>query len=227
MRNGKEGSAMPQSKNKKMNEFTERAVYGTLLAIVAFIALYMGGPVFTAFASLITLIMIYEFRGMIMKRKVNRPMWYFIMLIYLLVPVMCFVILRNYNAEAAIWLVVTVVASDIGGYAVGKAWGKYKLAPKISPKKTWEGLAGCCLFAGLASFAYSQMAEFFIIGVFLGLVSQAGDLTESLIKRYFGVKDTASIIPGHGGFMDRLDGYLYAAPLALVWQMGGTLGFIG
>ena len=226
---GNEGLEMPKNKQntKKPNEFKERAIYGSLLAVIALAALYAGGAIFMAFAALITIIMLFEFRSIISKRKTaNKPLWYAIMFFYVIIPVLCFVVLRFANPSAAIWLVITIAASDIGGYAIGKAVGKHKLSPKISPNKTWEGLAGCVLFAAIASMAYSQMTEFLIIGALLALVSQAGDLTESMIKRYFGVKDSASIIPGHGGFMDRLDGYLYAAPLALLWQNSGTLGFL-
>lgn len=218
---------MPKSNVKKPNEFKERAIYGTLLAVISLVAIYLGGTIFNAYCAFLTVVMMYEFRSMIWKRKgVNRKMWYLIMCFYLIIPVMALVVLREFSYDITIWLVMTIAASDIGGYAVGKAWGKHKLAPKISPKKTWEGLIGCCLFAAIASYAYTQMPEFLIFGALLGLISQAGDLTESLIKRYFGVKDSASIIPGHGGFMDRLDGYVYAAPLVLIWHMNGFLGFI-
>ncbi len=218
---------MQKNNAKKQNEFIERAVYGTLIAVVSLVAIYFGGFVFNAFAAFITVVMMYEFRRMIWNRKgVNRKMWYIIMCFYLIIPVMALVFLRAFNYDATIWLVMTIAASDIGGYAVGKAWGKHKLSPRISPNKTWEGLAGCCFFAALASYFYTQMPAYLVFGALLGLISQAGDLTESLIKRYFGVKDTSSIIPGHGGFMDRLDGYIYAAPLVLIWQVNGVLGFL-
>ena len=218
---------MPKSKAKKLNEFRERVIYGSLLAAISMVAIYFGGIVFNAFAALIAVIMMFEFRSIIWNRKTaNRKLWYCIMVIYIVIPVMALVFLRAYNYDATLWLVVTIAGSDIGGYSVGKAWGKHKMAPKISPKKTWEGLAGCCFFAALTSYFYTQMSEYFFIGIILALVSQAGDLTESLIKRYFGVKDSASIIPGHGGFMDRLDGYIYAAPLVLLWQLKGVLAYI-
>ncbi len=218
---------MQKNKAKKQNEFTERVVFGSLIAAIAFVAIYLGGFVFRAFAAFVTVVMMYEFRRMIWNRKsANRKMWYIIMCLYLIIPVMSLVLLRTYNYDVTLWLVITIAASDIGGYAVGKAIGKHKLSPRISPNKTWEGLTGCCLFAAIASYFYTQMPEYMLFGAFLALISQAGDLTESLIKRYFGVKDTASIIPGHGGFMDRLDGYVYAAPLVLLWEVNGVLGFI-
>jgi phosphatidate cytidylyltransferase len=179
------------------------------------------------FACFITTIMLFEFKGIIRNRKTaNKFFWYTTALFYLLVPVTCLVILRFYSLDTTIWLVLTIAASDIGGYAAGKAYGKHKLAPKISPGKTWEGLVGCCFFAAVVSAAYTQLPEYLVFGVLIALVSQAGDLTESLIKRYFNVKNSASLIPGHGGLMDRLDGYLYAAPLVLFWQVMGVMSFV-
>lgn len=218
---------MQKSEVKKPNEFTERAIYGTLLAAVSLVALYFGGTVFSVYAAIITVLMAFEFKRIVTARKVPwRLMWYVIMVVYLIIPVMSIVALRTINYDATIWLVMTIAASDIGGYAVGNLIGKHKLAPYISPGKTWEGLAGCCFFAAIASYSYTQMPEYLIFGFMIGLISQAGDLTESLIKRYFGVKNSASVIPGHGGFMDRMDGYLYAAPLVLFWQLTGAMDFV-
>ena len=217
---------VPQNMTVK-NDFSERFIYGTLIAVVSFAAIYLGGIVFVAFCAAITVVMACEFRAIISNRKVpNKAMWYALMPFYLLVPVFCLVVLRFLNYDAAIWLVVTIAASDIGGYAVGKSMGKHKLAPRISPHKTWEGMAGCLVFAAVVSLLYTRLPEFLFFGAFIGLISQWGDLTESAIKRYFGVKDSASIIPGHGGLMDRLDGYLYAAPLALLWQTSGVMDFL-
>lgn len=220
--------AKAKKKEKKPNEFQERVFYGTLLAVVSIAAIYMGGFTFSIFTAFVTTLMGFEFWKIIHTRK-NVPlrgMWYLIMFVYLIIPATCLVMLRAINYDVTLWLVMTIAASDIGGYAVGKAMGKHKLAPGISPNKTWEGLIGCCVFAAIASAAYTQMPEYIVFGIFIGLISQAGDLTESLIKRYFGVKNSASIIPGHGGFMDRLDGYIYAAPLVLFWTVTGAMNFV-
>lgn len=218
----KEGLVMQKSK-----ELKQRIFYGLVIAGIALIAIYRGGGLFNGFAAAIAVVMFYEFHRMVKNRNdVNRPLWFTIKLFYIVIPVLSFVLLRAYNYDAAMWLVLTIAAADIGGFAIGKLLGKHKLAPKISPNKTWEGLAGCCIFAGIVSYCYTLLPSFIIIGAFIGLISQAGDLTESLIKRYFGVKDSSGLIPGHGGIMDRLDGYLYAAPLALLWQLNGVLGFV-
>ncbi len=117
-------------------------------------------------------------------------------------------------------LALCVAASDTGGYAVGATLGKHPMAPNISPKKTWEGMAGSTVVAAVVG---SVVAVYVLgmpwwFGLVLGLscvvFGTAGDLIESLIKRDVGIKDMSSILPGHGGVMDRMDSVLVAAPAA-------------
>jgi phosphatidate cytidylyltransferase len=114
-------------------------------------------------------------------------------------------------------LMIGVVASDVGGYAVGVLFGKHPMVPSISPKKSWEGLAGSMLFGITAvTLTATLLAQKPIwIGLLLGLTIVAtatfGDLVESQIKRDLGIKDMGRILPGHGGLMDRLDGALPSA----------------
>jgi len=112
-----------------------------------------------------------------------------------------------------------VVMSDTGGYVAGVLFGKHPMAPKISPKKSWEGVGGSLLFATVAGVC---MAIFvlevpywvgLILSVGLVAVGSCGDLIESMIKRDLGIKDMSSFLPGHGGVMDRLDSLLVAAPV--------------
>lgn len=124
-------------------------------------------------------------------------------------------------------IVVTVVSVDVGAFAAGVTMGRHKMTPRISPNKTWEGFAGAGVLAILAGVLLSVLAlhQPWWVGVVLGLVilltATTGDLTESLIKRNLGVKDMSSWIPGHGGFLDRLDSLLpsmlggYGVALAL------------
>lgn len=110
--------------------------------------------------------------------------------------------------------VIIVVATDTGAYASGLLFGKHPMAPKISPKKTWEGFIGSVVSAVIAGvlLATLMLGQPWWVGVILGLVlcgtATVGDLTESLIKRDLGVKDMSSWLPGHGGFLDRLDSIL-------------------
>lgn len=124
-------------------------------------------------------------------------------------------------AERGEWwvfsLVVIVVSVDVGAYAAGVTLGKHKMTPRISPNKTWEGFAGGAVLATAVGIAVAIFAleQPWWVGVVLGVVvvltATGGDLTESLIKRNLGVKDMSSWIPGHGGFLDRLDSLLPSA----------------
>jgi phosphatidate cytidylyltransferase len=113
-----------------------------------------------------------------------------------------------------------VVMSDTGGYVAGVLFGKHPMVPKISPKKSWEGLAGSLVFgaaAGVCMALFVLHVPFWgglILGVSLVAAGTCGDLIESLIKRDLGIKDMSSFLPGHGGVMDRLDSLLVAAPVA-------------
>ncbi|WP_336651228.1 MULTISPECIES: phosphatidate cytidylyltransferase [unclassified Leucobacter] len=114
-------------------------------------------------------------------------------------------------------LVLVVVSVDVGAYAAGVTLGKHKMTPRISPNKTWEGFAGAAIVAAAAGVGVSVFAlqQPWWVGIILGVVvlltATMGDLTESLIKRNLGVKDMSSWIPGHGGFLDRLDSLLPSA----------------
>jgi len=127
------------------------------------------------------------------------------------------------------FLILLVWASDTAAYVAGRAMGGPKLWPAVSPGKTWSGamggLLGAMLVGALAAVLVAPMAAplwaALVAGV-LGVVSQAGDLLESGIKRRFGVKDSSQLIPGHGGLLDRLDGFLAASPLAAA--LGMVLG---
>jgi phosphatidate cytidylyltransferase len=118
-----------------------------------------------------------------------------------------------------IFLVMVVWGTDIGAYLAGRLLGGPKLAPRISPGKTWAGSIGGLLIAAsvgsvLAGLLEGTWVAAFAAGALLSFVAQAGDLLESAIKRKLGVKDSGRTIPGHGGLFDRLDGFLAAAPVA-------------
>jgi phosphatidate cytidylyltransferase len=119
-----------------------------------------------------------------------------------------------------------VITSDVGGYAAGSFFGKHKMAPSISPGKTWEGTAGSVLLSAVAGTAIIVLSfhgiwwQGAVFGTIVSAAAVVGDLTESLIKRDLGMKDMGTLLPGHGGVMDRFDSILLAAPVAyllLVW----------
>lgn len=121
---------------------------------------------------------------------------------------------------AILFLFALVWATDIAGYFAGRTFGGPKLAPKISPNKTWSGAVGGLIGAMIAGvavgkfFALDDVVSIGILALVLSAVAQVGDLFESAVKRRFGAKDAGTLIPGHGGFMDRLDGFIAAAAAA-------------
>lgn len=127
--------------------------------------------------------------------------------------------------------IVVVVTTDLAAYVTGLAFGRHKLAPRISPGKTWEGFAGSVLVAVIAGvlLGWLMLGEPWwvggIMGLLLALVGTVGDLTESLIKRDLGIKDISSMLPGHGGFLDRLDSILPSAAVAYaIFLVAGATG---
>jgi phosphatidate cytidylyltransferase len=121
--------------------------------------------------------------------------------------------------EAVVLLVLTIVVSDSAQYYTGRAFGRVPLAPTISPKKTREGAAGGILFGSIAMvlgarfvFPTASIVAVAIAAVTVVMLGIAGDLFESLLKRSAGVKDSSSLIPGHGGILDRIDSWLFAGP---------------
>jgi phosphatidate cytidylyltransferase len=119
-----------------------------------------------------------------------------------------------------ITFIVTVVCSDVGGFAVGVLFGKHPMAPSISPKKSWEGMAGsvaACMLAGVLLIALALGGPWWgglIFGAAIAVTATIGDLGESLIKRDLGIKDMGDLLPGHGGLMDRMDSLLPSAAVA-------------
>jgi phosphatidate cytidylyltransferase len=125
------------------------------------------------------------------------------------------------GAARVLTAVLVTAASDTGGYAVGVLFGKHPMAPKVSPKKSWEGFAGSvvsCLLVGVLCVTLLLGGEWWVgllVGAFGVVTATVGDLAESLVKRDLGVKDMSNLLPGHGGLLDRVDSLLLTAPV--VW----------
>ena len=128
------------------------------------------------------------------------------------------------NGFVALMFVLLVVwATDIGGYFAGRSIGGPKLWPRVSPKKTWAGALGgfgasLAVAGGFAAFGLGKAVPLLVLSAVLSVVSQLGDLFESAVKRRFGVKDSSHLIPGHGGLLDRLDGFV--AAILVAWIIG-------
>lgn len=147
--------------------------------------------------------------------------------IFIGVPFTSLILMRSdvdLDRNFIFWLIAVVWSSDTGAYIFGRLIGGPKLAPTISPKKTWAGFYGglvCCAAAGAATAIIVDAANIWVLSIFsavVGLMAQMGDLLESWLKRKFSVKDSGNIIPGHGGLFDRVDGLMTASLLcAVVW----------
>lgn len=156
-------------------------------------------------------------------------------LVYAAVPALAILWLRQLltgGFGVAIWVFAIVWATDIGGYAFGKTIGGPRLSPRISPNKTWAGLLGGMVFAAATSVLLGRLFGFVmpwpqlaLVAAGLAIWAQIGDLAESALKRHFGVKDSGAIIPGHGGILDRLDGFVFVAPVVacVLWRMGSAI----
>jgi phosphatidate cytidylyltransferase len=129
-------------------------------------------------------------------------------------------LLPDDGATRVIAFIVTVVCSDVGGFAAGVLFGKHPMAPSISPKKSWEGMAGsvaACMVAGTLLIGLALDGPWWgglIFGAAIAVSATIGDLGESLIKRDLGIKDMGDLLPGHGGLMDRMDSLLPSAAVA-------------
>jgi phosphatidate cytidylyltransferase len=192
-----------------------RIVSAAALAPVAMFAAYLGGWPFAAFWGAAAIAVLWEW-----TKLVTGPGWVISGIFYAGVMLAAPVVLRH-DAElgflAMVLLFSIVWTTDILGYFAGRAIGGPKLMPAISPKKTWSGAlagaAGAMIVAVLVAslFGSFNKAAIASIALLLSVVSQLGDLLESWVKRRFDAKDASHLIPGHGGVMDRLDGFWAAA----------------
>lgn len=130
------------------------------------------------------------------------------------------IVRHDYGVLLVVTFILMVVGNDTGGYIAGVLFGKHKLAPTISPGKTWEGIVGSLVLSLVVAFLMlvavigAHWTSALALGVLTVLAATTGDLAESLIKRDLGLKDFGSVLPGHGGVLDRLDSILVTAPMA-------------
>jgi phosphatidate cytidylyltransferase len=196
-----------------------RALSGLAMAVVVGVGLWQGGWVFTLLVVLAGLLMIREWDGLTAQ---DSKVWHIAGLAYVALPCASLIWLRNCASGVylILFVVLVVCATDIGAYFAGRRIGGPKLAPVISPNKTWAGLAGGVVAAAIiggVSANFTPYPPSFIacmdLAAGLALVAQAGDLFESWLKRRVGAKDSGALIPGHGGLLDRMDGYVFTVPV--------------
>ncbi|MCW2366189.1 phosphatidate cytidylyltransferase [Sphingobium sp. B7D2B] len=202
-----------------------------VLLVGAGLALWADGAVLILLVALVSALVFWEWRGLVRRfpdGTLARMLWLLFGLIYIGGAALALLSL----GAATRWLLIgIVIATDVGAYFAGRTIGGPKIAPAISPSKTWAGLGGgmtasALLVAVVAS--VSLQPGFVLVSALLGaaiaVVAQVGDFFESWMKRRAGVKDSGNLIPGHGGMFDRVDGLLLAAILAALASAGGMLG---
>lgn len=158
-----------------------------------------------------------------------KVIWAVFGFLYAFVPSYSVLLIQeNFGSLVLLWMMLLIWGMDTGAYFVGKNIGGPKMSPKISPNKTWSGLIGGTITAMVLAYVFNIFVDLQNLAIFenalillilsgsLAILSQIGDLTESAVKRKYSVKDSGSIIPGHGGVMDRVDGILFVAPAILL-----------
>lgn len=204
-----------------MDNFKQRVISAIILAIVAIYSILSTSSLFLFIVVLVTILMTMEWVDLVRKSD-DQKKWRLIGLFYILIPVYSVLKIKIISPQALLWMFMIIWTTDIAAFFAGRMFGGAKLAPKISPNKTWVGLfAGVIvsMIIGLISsfmFVSGHVIFFIIISGLLAVIEQISDLIESKIKRIFEVKDSGGIIPGHGGVLDRLDGLTLVAPIVLM-----------
>lgn len=205
-----------------------RVVSSAVLAPLALIAAWLGGLPFAVFWTIAASIVLWEWARLVKGAQVEGTAagwWLVAGIAYAGVLVFAPIVLRQdavLGFAAIVFLFAVVWATDIAAYFAGRALGGPKLWSAVSPKKTWSGAIGGLLGGAAAGLLVVKIAglaiapRLVLVALALSVVSQGGDLLESAIKRRFDAKDASQLIPGHGGLMDRLDGFLTAAAAAVM-----------
>ncbi len=210
------------------SNLTLRIISSAILAPLVILITWIGGWPFVLLCIAAACIVLWEWSRLVNGARPQLPEfagWMIAGLAYALVVLLAPIALRRdpeFGFVAILFLCAVVWSTDIAAYFAGRALGGPKLWPAVSPKKTWSGAIGGTLggiATGLAVVTAAGVAigsGLVIVAFGLSVVSQGGDLLESAIKRRFGAKDSSQLIPGHGGLMDRLDGFLTAAAAAVM-----------
>jgi phosphatidate cytidylyltransferase len=206
-----------------VNELLVRSLTGAILIAAALVAAVQGGTLFAVIVAAIATAMFYEWTRL---TKGWGAAWYISGFFYALLPALGLLWVRERaGLELLIWVFLVTWSTDIGAYFVGRAIGRKKLAPSISPGKTVEGLYGgiaaAALIGGAWVLAMALPRPLLILAPVFAAAAQAGDLFESWMKRRAGVKDSGTWLPGHGGILDRLDGLVPVAVLTALAQLSG------
>lgn len=211
----------------KKSDLGVRTASAVVMLVVAGSALWLGGVVWGAFVAAISLGVLWEWSRLVFafeQGPSRRGLWLAGGLAYVLTAASLLLVMRQETngLQRVLLVLLAVIATDVGAYFAGRSIGGPKIAPRISPSKTWAGLIGGAILAGgvlagtflvqLNDDSYRVLALFvFALGAIMAVIAQVGDFFESWMKRRAGVKDSSHLIPGHGGVFDRLDGLLAVA----------------
>ena len=208
-----------------MSELLIRTVTGVILIALALLAAVQGGNIFAYAVAAIATAMFYEWTRIV---RGWGAAWYVAGIPYAVLPAIALLWVRERDAhglELLLWVFIVTWSTDIGAYFVGRALGRKKLAPSISPGKTLAGLYGGAAVAAVLGAAWAAYAglkpALYLLAPLFALTAQAGDLFESWMKRRAGVKDSGNWLPGHGGVLDRVDGLIPVAVLTAAAQLSG------
>ncbi|MFO6448667.1 phosphatidate cytidylyltransferase [Erythrobacter sp. NE805] len=223
-----------------VSDLPVRFASAIVMLVLAGGALWLGGWFWTGFVALLALGVLWEWNrliGAFGMKALGETVWFFAGVLYIGGAACAMLTVRNgiqvlpldpsqsgYGPlEALVVFILPIVAVDVGAYFAGRAIGGPKIAPRISPAKTWAGLGGGAVFAGLVGVAVElvdigpaaypgtsplALGMAMLTGLLIAVIAQAGDFFESWMKRRAGVKDSGHLIPGHGGIFDRLDGFI-------------------
>ena len=204
----------------KKSDLGTRALSAVMMVAVAGTALWLGGWWWTVFVAAVALGVLWEWHLLVSAfglSSVAHWLWNIAGLIYVGIASAVLVLMRGtaHGIELVLAVVASVIAIDVGAYFAGRTIGGPKIAPSISPSKTWAGLGGGIFGAMLVLYltemqtgAVGTLPLIAAFGAIAAIVAQAGDFFESWMKRRAGVKDSGNAIPGHGGLFDRVDGLL-------------------
>ena len=228
-----------------VSDLPVRLASALVMAVIAVGALWLGGVFWIGFVVLIAGLVLWEFNRLIRRAAssgMSEILWLFFGAIYVSGAALAMIQVRgNYSALGVAFIyILPVIAVDVGAYFVGRAVGGPKIAPKLSPSKTWAGLIGgaigaSCVTVGvvgsgvlsdqLGPGTLPAIVMAIAAAVLVAVVAQAGDFLESWLKRRAGVKDSSALIPGHGGVFDRVDGFL--AVFFMIFCVNVLPGLIG
>lgn len=226
---------------KSANNLILRIISGAALIPVVLLVTFKGGVFFNMFIILVAILMSFEWAAMTHLKPSDvldinsgkeSALWKIIGVLYILLPTVSLIWIRQSDkgANIVLWIFAIVWMTDICAFFTGKQIGGPKLAPSISPNKTWSGLLGGIIGASLTGFIFakynssSQVLVLTIISGSLAIYAQIGDLVESWVKRKFKVKDSGKLIPGHGGVLDRVDGIVTVAPKVVLIMLIDNYG---